>query len=396
MATEGVDLPETGCIILARPTLSLTMYLQMVGRGTRISADGEALIIIDCSGNTDRFGTLSSPRHWSLNPEIDPNNLRSKMKVVGKKPDGTYTEDLEEFVGEVVEMDPEEYMKHLAGGLDSAKKVNLTIEEKMEDVMVAMYKVLAKVVKDELDKCIFVPMLKLRNDECKLMFISTIHEAKYEKIIEESEGGEINTYKLSDCARVVVDIKGKCIFASMNVPDSMSYYAERTPDYMKMTLVAGKINEAFLKHEKVTLKLRELHGQIEDLEKTKINISAIEETAKQFKQEQHEKVVRNHATLVGEFDFTRPLTLKDYFKDPDDYSSRKQIFGIILPNKSILGHQNKIILKVKIPLDAWDRRNNVTEKPIKLEEKNYIKGDKILELINFGKWEPTAEEEAAA
>ena len=35
VATEGFDLPDASCIIIARPTRSLALYLQMVGRGLR-------------------------------------------------------------------------------------------------------------------------------------------------------------------------------------------------------------------------------------------------------------------------------------------------------------------------------------------------------------------------
>ena len=35
LATEGFDLPEIGCVVLARPTMSLALALQMIGRGRR-------------------------------------------------------------------------------------------------------------------------------------------------------------------------------------------------------------------------------------------------------------------------------------------------------------------------------------------------------------------------
>ncbi len=40
VATEGFDLPDASCIIIARPTMSLALYLQMVGRGLRPKSDG--------------------------------------------------------------------------------------------------------------------------------------------------------------------------------------------------------------------------------------------------------------------------------------------------------------------------------------------------------------------
>lgn len=44
VATEGFDLPDASCIIIARPTLSIALYLQMVGRGLRPKS-GECVIL---------------------------------------------------------------------------------------------------------------------------------------------------------------------------------------------------------------------------------------------------------------------------------------------------------------------------------------------------------------
>ena len=48
----------------------------MAGRGTRPKEDGSDLIIIDCAGWTEEFGSISSPRQWSPDPEVDPNDSR--------------------------------------------------------------------------------------------------------------------------------------------------------------------------------------------------------------------------------------------------------------------------------------------------------------------------------
>ena len=51
VTTEGVDLPDAACVILARPTMSLALYLQMVGRGLRPKPDGGNCLLLDLSGN---------------------------------------------------------------------------------------------------------------------------------------------------------------------------------------------------------------------------------------------------------------------------------------------------------------------------------------------------------
>ena len=47
IATEGVDLPDLGAVILLRPTKSLTLARQMIGRALRPSADPRPVVILD-------------------------------------------------------------------------------------------------------------------------------------------------------------------------------------------------------------------------------------------------------------------------------------------------------------------------------------------------------------
>jgi hypothetical protein len=62
--SEGFDCPDVEFIQLARPTKSLSMYLQQVGRGLRPAEGKEKLIIIDCVGLYNRFGFPSARRKW--------------------------------------------------------------------------------------------------------------------------------------------------------------------------------------------------------------------------------------------------------------------------------------------------------------------------------------------
>ena len=52
--TEGFDAPEVSCVVVARPTKSQTLYVQMVGRGTRNHPGKEDCIILDVVGATMR------------------------------------------------------------------------------------------------------------------------------------------------------------------------------------------------------------------------------------------------------------------------------------------------------------------------------------------------------
>ncbi|MFP3339595.1 helicase-related protein, partial [Micrococcus sp. SIMBA_131] len=59
--TKGFDAPETGCVVLARPTKSLMLHIQMIGRGLRTADGKQDCIIIDHAGNCLRNGLPDSP-----------------------------------------------------------------------------------------------------------------------------------------------------------------------------------------------------------------------------------------------------------------------------------------------------------------------------------------------
>ena len=66
VATEGFDLPDASCVIIARPTLSLALYLQMVGRGLRPKPDRGDCLILDLAANALTHGLPEKRREWSL------------------------------------------------------------------------------------------------------------------------------------------------------------------------------------------------------------------------------------------------------------------------------------------------------------------------------------------
>jgi superfamily II DNA or RNA helicase len=68
--TEGFDLPEIEVVQLCRPTQSVALHLQMVGRGLRPKPTGKALIL-DHAGNCLRLGGPKANRNWTLQGLID-------------------------------------------------------------------------------------------------------------------------------------------------------------------------------------------------------------------------------------------------------------------------------------------------------------------------------------
>ena len=72
VATEGFDLPDASCVLITRPTLSLALFMQMIGRGLRPKDDGGDCFILDLAGNTTRHGLPQDSREWSLEPRGKP------------------------------------------------------------------------------------------------------------------------------------------------------------------------------------------------------------------------------------------------------------------------------------------------------------------------------------
>ena len=75
--SEGFDCPDVEFVQLARPTLSLAKYLQMVGRGLRVAKGKKNCLIIDNVGLYRVFGLPSQVWNWNA-------MFEGKLKV-GKK-----------------------------------------------------------------------------------------------------------------------------------------------------------------------------------------------------------------------------------------------------------------------------------------------------------------------
>lgn len=66
LISEGTDIPAVGCLVLLRPTQSVGLFLQQIGRGLRTIEGKSNCIILDHVGNTLRHGMPTQHRDWSL------------------------------------------------------------------------------------------------------------------------------------------------------------------------------------------------------------------------------------------------------------------------------------------------------------------------------------------
>ena len=58
--TTGFDAPGTDLVALLRPTKSVGLYVQMVGRGTRLAPGKDDCLVLDFAGNTARHGPIDT------------------------------------------------------------------------------------------------------------------------------------------------------------------------------------------------------------------------------------------------------------------------------------------------------------------------------------------------
>ena len=75
---EGVDIPEVNTVLFLRPTESLTIFLQQLGRGLRLSEGKDCLTVLDFIGAANRrynfeekFMAMLDDQHHSVKEEID-------------------------------------------------------------------------------------------------------------------------------------------------------------------------------------------------------------------------------------------------------------------------------------------------------------------------------------
>lgn len=84
--TEGFDCPDIGAIILARPTRSLGLFRQMIGRGLRPAPSKSDVVILDHSGAVFRHGFVEEPVTWTLSEDRRADSPMQRSRAAGTMP----------------------------------------------------------------------------------------------------------------------------------------------------------------------------------------------------------------------------------------------------------------------------------------------------------------------
>ena len=78
--SEGFDCPDVEVVQITRPTYSLSIYLQQVGRGLRVSPGKGTSVFIDNVGSYLRFGLPSEHRSWEKYFDRRPTSVRQQIQ----------------------------------------------------------------------------------------------------------------------------------------------------------------------------------------------------------------------------------------------------------------------------------------------------------------------------
>jgi DNA repair protein RadD len=81
LISEGLDVPAVGAVILLRPTASLGLHLQQIGRGLRPAPGKLHLIVLDHVGNVLEHGRADDAREWTLDAGLTHDTDKRKAPV---------------------------------------------------------------------------------------------------------------------------------------------------------------------------------------------------------------------------------------------------------------------------------------------------------------------------
>jgi superfamily II DNA or RNA helicase len=128
--SEGFDVPGVHCGIFLRPTASMGLWLQQVGRILRPAEGKTHAICLDHAGNTQKHGLPSDDREWSLAADASRRSKKSAPSIrvcphcfaasparsiwcveCKREFEVKPRQDIEEREGELVELTPEQIQK---------------------------------------------------------------------------------------------------------------------------------------------------------------------------------------------------------------------------------------------------------------------------------------------
>lgn len=112
--TTGFDFPELDCLVIGRPTMSLSLWYQMVGRAVRPHPDKKFAFVYDICGNYDTFGNplemrldKTAGRLWDI---YDPKGRRLTTRFLDSKPEDSEVMQFGKHKGKKLSEVPTDYL----------------------------------------------------------------------------------------------------------------------------------------------------------------------------------------------------------------------------------------------------------------------------------------------
>lgn len=266
LISEGWDSPQTEVVVMARPTLSKTLYVQQIGRGTRKYKGKECLYVIDV---VDNYQSKLVP--WSFNALFKLSNYKPFMDVNGLLPSHELINilGLNEYEMKMEEVDIftfeeklkdyyslEETARELYVGTNTLKKWNLKDNFASLTLTIGNRKV-PYFNNDDIEKIRVVKNLKLHND-------STILEDFINFIDENTLTFSFKLVFLLSCFKVV-DYNGE-IDLDLLLEEYRSYYISR---YNNNLMIEKKncVFTIYYLNDKVKMKRSMLDNPFEKFER---------------------------------------------------------------------------------------------------------------------------------
>ena len=205
--TTGFDEPTIDTIILNRATKSLTLYYQMIGRGSRILNNKSKFTVVDLGNNAYRFGPWGADLDWQLIFK-SPNWYADRI-VSDEKIEANFKHDLHEDIKDDFSKSEDTYFDisqtykdAIAKGESSKVVLERSVEqhakiciENSEDVYDAI--ALAKLLKDDINQRIEI--------YAKCISKSTYNFLKW---LKDDYQKKLNSYLRANFDKVFEDIHG--------------------------------------------------------------------------------------------------------------------------------------------------------------------------------------------
>ena len=266
--TEGFDCPDVEVIQLARPTKSLGLYLQQVGRGLRIADGKRKVIFLDNIGLHNRFGFPASKRMWYkhyLGLSIDDStrfiqteDVREPFDMKSRNRD--LSEGCEEMIliestgiNNILEEAKAKYISEKGSRLKTLINEAFNINRRVFKEYVTDYSELHMIFTSELVEDLVTPCSKI-NCECEdLYFWKTQIKKEFKPVIKGNEIVYESYQDLDDYMRT----KSKMILSRFNdeLRKSRSYIYDMLNEYTARQLYDFFVNEYGPNHN-MTKKLK--------------------------------------------------------------------------------------------------------------------------------------------